>query len=255
MAQATTTRDEQERAANPPASDLGTPPKRTRPWLLEMYGTAVGKKYAMALSGIAWMGYVLAHMVGNLKVYLGDEDLDHYAEWLRNLATPALPRTVLLWGMRSVLIVAIVVHIHAAWSLTRTNWGARGGGYKSDRDYVVANFASRTMRWTGIIVGLFIVFHLFDLTWGQANPDFERGHVHDNLVASFERVPVAVFYVLANLALGLHLFHGAWSLFQSMGWSHPRFNQWRRWFAWSFAAVITLGNITFPVMVQAGVID
>lgn len=232
-----------------------TPPRpRRRHWLGELYATAVGKKYAMALSGIILLGYVLAHMVGNLKMYLGESPLDRYAEWLRTLGEPAFPRTVVLWGMRAVLLTAFVVHIHAAYGLTRKNWRARGGGYVSQRDYVVANFASRTMRWTGIIVGLFVVFHLADLTWGAANPQFVRGHVYDNVVASFRRVPVAVTYVVANLALGVHIFHGAWSLFQSMGWNNPRFNHWRRWFAVAFAVVVTLGNVSFPIMVQAHVV-
>jgi succinate dehydrogenase / fumarate reductase, cytochrome b subunit len=249
MAQATT-----ERAENPPASTVDTPPRR-RSWIVDFYSTAVGKKYVMAVSGIVLMGYVFAHMVGNLKAYLGPEDLNHYAEWLRTLGTPALPRTVGLWLMRSVLIAAFVFHIHSAYSLTRLNWAARGDGYQSKRDYVAADFASRTMRWTGIIVGLFVIFHLLDLTWGQANPDFHRGEVYENLVASFERVPVAVVYIVANLALGLHLYHGSWSLFQTMGWNHPRFNPWRRGFAVAFALVITVGNVLFPVMVLVGVID
>ena len=250
MAQATS-----ERAANPPASNVAPPPRKARPWALDIYSTAVGKKYVMAITGIIWMGYVLVHMTGNLKVYLGEDDLNHYAHWLRTIGEPLLPFSVFLWIMRSVLIVAILLHIHAAYGLTRTNWAARGDGYQSKRDYVAADFASRTMRWTGVIVGLFIVFHLLDLTWGQANPDFERGEVYANLVASFERVPVAIVYVLGNLALGVHLFHGAWSLFQSLGLSHPRFNRWRRAFAVGFVVVVTGANVMFPIMVQVGVID
>jgi len=149
--------------------------------------------------------------------------------------------------------VAVVLHLHAAWSLTRMNKRANAA-YVSKRDYVAANFASRTMRWTGIIVLLFIVFHLLDLTWGTANPDFVRGHVYDNVVHSFQRVPVAIAYVVANLALGVHLWHGVWSLFQSMGWSNPRFNKWREWAAWGFAGLIVVGNVSFPIAVQLGVV-
>ena len=87
------------------------------------------------------------------------------------------------------------------------------------------------MRWTGVIVALFLIFHLADLTWGSANPDFVRGDVYDNLIASFERVPVAIIYIVANLALGFHIFHGVWSMFQSLGWNNPRWNSWRRGFA------------------------
>jgi len=242
------------------ATDFGKPEpeparKRRAPFFVQFYRSDIGKKWVMAVTGIVLMGYVFAHMVGNLKVYLGPEQMDHYAEWLRTLGTPALPRTVGLWLMRSVLIAAFVFHIHSAYSLTRMNWAARGDGYQSDRDYVAADFASRTMRWTGIIVGLFVIFHLLDLTWGTANPDFVRGDVYRNLVASFERVPVAIVYVVANLALGVHLYHGTWSLFQSMGWNHPRFNRWRRAFAVGFALVITIPNVLFPIMVLTGVVD
>ena len=124
------------------------------------------------------------------------------------------------------------------------------GQVPEPRDYVAANFASRTMRWTGIIVLLFLAFHLADLTWGCANPDFVCGDVYHNVVASLERVPVAIFYIVANLALGVHLFHGAWSIFQSLGFNNPRFNEWRRWFAVAFAAVIVVGNCSFPIAVH-----
>jgi succinate dehydrogenase / fumarate reductase, cytochrome b subunit len=231
------------------------PTRRRLPWPLDLYRSAVGKKWAMAVSGVMLLGFVLVHMVGNLKVYLGPEDINHYGEWLREIAVPALPRTVFLWLMRGGLIAAFAIHMHAAWALTRMNHRARPAKYASHRDYVAANFASRTMRWTGIIVFLFIVFHLADLTWGSANPDFVRGDVYHNMVASFSRVPVAAAYIVANLALAVHIFHGAWSLFASLGLSNPRLVRFRRGFAVGFAGIILLGNISFPVMVTAGVID
>ena len=230
------------------------PTRRKAPWPLDLYQSAVGKKWAMAVSGIMLLGFVLVHMIGNLKVYLGPEDINHYGEWLREIAVPALPRTVFLWLLRGGLIAAFAVHMHAAYALTRMNHRARPTKYASDRDYVAANFASRTMRWTGIIVILFVVFHLADLTWGTANPDFVRGEVYDNMVASFDRIPVAAAYIVANLALSIHIFHGAWSLFASLGVSNPRIVKFRRMFAFAFAGLILAGNISFPVMVQAGVI-
>jgi succinate dehydrogenase / fumarate reductase cytochrome b subunit len=115
------------------------------------------------------------------------------------------------------------------------------------------------MRWTGIIVLLFIVWHLLDLTFGVVNTigadgEFVRANVYDNVVRSFERVPVAVFYILANIALGIHLFHGVWSLFQSMGWNNPRFNAWRRHIAMGIATIVVVGNVSFPVAVLAGIV-
>ena len=216
-----------------------------------LYSTAVGKKYVMAISGMVLMLYVIAHMVGNLKVYFGAESLDAYSHWLREVGEPALPREWLLWGVRIVLLGALFAHLWAAYTLTLINRRARPTAYRSKRDYVAADFASRTMRWTGIIVLLFVVFHLFDLTWGTVNPDYVGGDPYRNIVASFERVPVALFYVFANLALGVHLYHGAWSMFQSMGWTRP----WRRQFATVFAALIVLGNVSFPLAVLFGVIN
>ncbi len=237
--------------------------KKRKPFLLDLYSTAVGKKYVMAITGIIGVGFVLVHMIGNLKAYLGliehdgamVYDIDVYGEFLRELLVPILPRTYTLWILRLVLIGALVLHLHAAWSLTVMNRKARPVRYQSHRDYVAANFASRTMRWTGIIVLLFLAWHLADFTWGWVNPDFVRGAVYRNLDASLSRLPVAILYIVANIALGIHLFHGVWSLFQSMGWNNPRFNPWRRGIAIAIATAIVVGNCSFPIAVQAGIIE
>jgi len=239
-----------------------TTKKRNKFFLLDLYSTAVGKKYAMALSGIALIGFVVAHMVGNLKMYLGAEDYNHYAEFLRELLVPILPRTVLLWLLRFGLIGAVALHVHAAYSLTRLNRSARSVKYQSPRDYQVATFASRTMRWTGTIVLLFLAWHLADFTWGFANNvgvsaadgEFVRGEAYGNVVRSFERVPVAVLYIVANIALGTHLFHGVWSLFQSMGWNNPKFKMWRKHIAIGIATIVVVGNVSFPIAVLAGIV-
>ncbi|MCC6339067.1 MAG: succinate dehydrogenase cytochrome b subunit [Acidimicrobiia bacterium] len=244
-----------EHGGGPGPRAIARPRNRRAPFFVRFYASAIGKKWAMAVSGIVLLLFVLGHMIGNLKVYLGPEHMDTYAEWLRDFGEPAFPRTVILWTVRAVLIAAFAIHIHAAYSLTRLNREARPVGYQSPRDYVAANWASRTMRWTGVIVGLFVVFHLFDLTWGQANPDFVRGDAYENLVASFERWPVAIAYIVANVALGFHIYHGAWSLFQSVGWNNPRFNKWRRYFAGAFASVVAGANVLFPIMVLVGVVE
>jgi succinate dehydrogenase / fumarate reductase, cytochrome b subunit len=237
-----------------PAGAIAPPRRRRRFWLLALYRSSVGKKYVMAITGVILMGYVLVHMVGNLKLYLGPESINAYGKWLRDVGEPALPRTTLLWIVRIVLATAFVLHIHAAVVLTMRNRRARPARYRSRRDYVAANYASRTMRWSGVIVGLFVLFHLLDLTWGNTNPGFVPGDVYHNVVASFRRWPVAALYIVANLALGLHLYHGAWSLFQSMGWSNRRLNAWRRYFAVAFAAVVVVGNVSFPVAVMTGIV-
>jgi succinate dehydrogenase / fumarate reductase cytochrome b subunit len=242
-----------------PVTGTATATRRRRSFIADLYSTAVGKKYAMAITGLMLVGFVLAHMIGNLKMYLGASHLNDYAEFLRNLLVPILPRTVLLWLLRFGLIGAVLVHLHAAVTLTRLNRDARSVKYQGPRDYVAANFASRTMRWTGIIVLLFVLWHLADLTWGTTNAIgtsgvFHRGDAYGNVVRSFNRVPVAVLYIVANIALGTHLFHGVWSLFQSMGWNNPRFTKWRRQIATGIAALIVVGNVSFPIAVLAGVV-
>jgi len=208
----------------------------------------------MAITGMMIMGFVFAHMVGNLKMFLGPVDFNHYGEFLRELLVPILPRTVALWLLRIGLITAFVLHIHSAYSLTRMNHAAREVQYQSKRDYIAANFASRSMRWTGIIFAIFLVWHLFDLTFTGTGYHYVRGYPYQNVVNSLSRVPVALLYMAGTIALGIHLFHGAWSLFQSMGWNNPRFNSWRRNFAIGFAAIITIGNLSFPIAVLAGVV-
>jgi succinate dehydrogenase / fumarate reductase cytochrome b subunit len=245
--------DDADRLAQP----FGTPiprPKKHGHWILRFWQSAVGKKWVMAVSGIMLLGFVLAHMVGNLKLYLGKSHLNEYGEWLRHIGAPALPHTWFLWGLRLGLIAAFVGHIVAAYQLTRMNRRARPVKYQSQRDYVAASFASRTMRWTGIIVALFIVFHLADLTWGSANPAFKRGDPYDNLIESFQRWPVAIAYILANIALAFHIFHGAWSMFQSLGWNNPRWNAARRYFAAAFALAIGIGNVSMPLLVVTGAV-
>jgi succinate dehydrogenase / fumarate reductase cytochrome b subunit len=217
----------------------------------------MGKKWVMAVSGFLLIVYLIAHLIGNLKAYLSPEEINSYGEALRDLGGHLVPRTSLLWLMRGGLFIAFALHVHAAYSLTYTNWKARGGAYR-DRDYAVANYASRTMRWTGTIVLLFLVFHLADLTWGAspaAVDAFTRGEVYSNLVLSMQRPVSAVIYAVANIALGFHLYHGTWSMFQSVGLNHPSFNRWRKYIAYSLTGFIVLGNLSFPIAVQAGLLE
>jgi succinate dehydrogenase / fumarate reductase cytochrome b subunit len=244
-------------AKQPPAGPA-RPIRRLRPGtppFVRFYRSAVGKKWVMAVTGVILMLFVLGHLVGNLKLYLSKEEINLYGEALRDMPGHLLPRTWLLWSIRTGLIAAFALHIHSAYGLTVLNRKARPVRYQSRRDYVAADFASRTMRWTGIIVGLYVIFHLLDLTWGAANPDFVRGDPYNNLVYSLQRPAVAIAYGVANLALAFHLYHGAWSIFQSMGVNNPRYNKLRRPFAVGFAGLILLGNLSFPVLIQAHVVE
>ncbi len=233
--------------------------KKTRfriklPWPLSIYQTYVGKKWVMALTGIGLLGFVLVHMIGNFHLYEGPTQTHEYAELLRDLGGHLVPRTLILWLLRIGLIAAFALHIHSAYSLSKRNV-ITNSQYRGGRKYVVANYASRTMRWTGPIIGLYLIYHLADLTWGHFNPDYVRGDPYHNVVASLSSIPVAALYIFANIALALHIFHGTWSIFQSLGINSPRFNPYRQALAGIFALVIFAGNISFPIFVQSGVID
>ncbi len=249
MAEATSTK------ARNVAQPLRSPTRRRAAWPLQFYRSAVGKKWVMAVTGLMLLGFVLVHMIGNLKLYLSKEDINLYGEALRDLGGHLVPHTSLLWLLRGGIAAALVLHLHSAVTLTRLNRRARPDKYQAPRDYIAAGFASRTMRYSGVLIAFYLLFHLADLTWGNANPDFERGDPYNNLVYSFQRVPVAILYAAANLALGVHLLHGIWSVFQSLGINNPRFNQARRLLAQGVVAVIVVGNVSFPIAVQAGVID
>lgn len=224
-------------------------------WIGSFYRSAIGKKAVMAVTGVVMFGWILAHMLGNLKLFLGPEKLNHYAEWLQVMGAPLLPPTAALWISRLVTLLAVVFHIHSAYTLTLMNREARPVGYRS-REYVASSYASRTMRWGGVIILLFIAYHLLHLTFGYrvAPAEFIRGDVYHNVVAGFQVWWISAIYIIANLALGLHLFHGLWSMFNSLGWSHPKINPWKRHFATAFAVIITLGNIAMPLAVMMGIV-
>ncbi len=221
--------------------------------ITKLLRSTLGKKAVMAVTGLLLFGFVLVHMAGNLKLYLGAEAMNHYGEWLRTVGYPMLPHGGALWIARAVLLAAVGLHIWAATVLTLQSRAARPVAYER-RETAVATYASRTMRWGGVIVLAFIVWHLLDLTVGTVNPAFVPGKPYENLVASFSNPLVAGFYALANVLLGLHLYHGLWSFFQTLGWNHPAWNGARRSFATLFALLVTLGNVSFPLAVVLGVV-
>jgi len=225
------------------------------PWPANLYQTAVGKKYIMALTGIGLLGFVVAHMIGNLHIYQSPLEINDYGEALRDLGGNLVPRTLLLWILRVGLGGMFVLHIHSAWSLNRMSVNSNEK-YRSKREYIAANFASRTMRWTGPIILLYLFFHLADLTWGWWLGDtYIRGDVYHNVAESMSSLPVALIYIVANVALAVHIYHGAWSLFQSLGINNPRYNAARRSFAAGISLMILVGNLSFPILVQTGLIN
>jgi succinate dehydrogenase / fumarate reductase, cytochrome b subunit len=216
-----------------------------------LYRSSIGKKFVMATTGIILFGFVFAHMVGNLKVFQGEQKLNAYAEFLREVGNPLFGHGQLLWIVRLVLLVSVFFHILSAYQLTRMSTTSRPVRYHS-RKTVQASFASRTMRWGGVIIALFVIYHLLHFTFGAAHPEFQRENVYRNVVSGFQVWYVSVFYIAAMVALGLHLFHGLWSMWQTLGLSNRRVDGFYRGFATLFAALVVLGNISVPLAVLAG---
>jgi len=214
----------------------------------DFFGSSIGRKVIMAITGLILFGFVLGHMLGNLQVYLGPEALNHYAVFLRQMLHGAG-----LWVVRAVLLAAVSLHIWAATSLTLESWRARPIGYQQQA-WKESTYASRTMRWGGVILLLFVIYHLLHFTTGTAHPDFVEGDVYHNFITGFQSVPASIVYIIAMIALGFHLRHGVWSMCQTLGVSHPRYIRLAHIAAWLFAALIVVGNISFPVAVLAGIL-
>jgi len=211
-------------------------------------GSSIGRKVVMAVTGLILFGFVLGHMIGNLQVYLGPEALNHYGVLLRQLLHGGL-----LWVVRAVLLVAVTLHIWAAASLTRESRRARPEGYREQK-WKESTYASRTMRWGGVILLLFVIYHLLHFTTGTVHPSFVEGDIYHNFVTGFQNVPASLFYIFAMVALGFHLRHGVWSMFQTLGVSHPRYIRMAHAAAWIFAALVVAGNVSFPLAVLAGIV-
>jgi succinate dehydrogenase / fumarate reductase cytochrome b subunit len=220
---------------------------------LSLYDSTIGKKIAMAVSGVILFGYVFVHMLGNLKVYLGQEQIDNYAKQLRELGGPILAHEQGLWLARVVLLAAVIIHIVAAYQLTRLDTSARPIGYAKKKSQA-QTYASRTMRWGGVIILLFVIYHVLHLTLGMGGTPFQHGNVYANMVNGFRNPYVSAFYILAMVALAFHLQHGVWSMFQTLGLRHGGNNQLLRRVATLFAVVIGVGNISIPVSVLLGLV-
>lgn len=211
---------------------------------LAIYHSSIGKKAIMAVTGMIGIGFVVGHMIGNLQVFQGPEKLNAYAEALR--AYPAL-----LYFVRAVLLGSVILHIVAAYQLSRMSWQSRSESYERWRP-VASDYASRTMRWSGPILLLFIIYHLLDFTFGTVNPDFVQGDVFHNVISSFTSWYVTAFYVVSMLALGLHMYHGIWSMFQSLGLNNPKYNTYWKNLAVVITGIVVVGNIVMPLAVFLG---
>jgi len=208
----------------------------------------------MAVTGMAFAAFLAFHMAGNLKVYLGAEDFDHYADWLRTLLNPLVPGEVFLWIFRVVLGLSFVAHVGSGAILWYRARKARG---PHARKILVNRISARTMIWTGLILGSFVTFHVLELTVGMrpmASDAFVQGSAYANLVHSFSRPAVAFFYGLTMALLAFHLSHGLLSVVNDLGATGRRFRA--VWFAIAgiVAVLIVLGNLSIPIAVQTGIL-
>lgn len=213
---------------------------------IRFYDSTLGKKAVMAVTGVVLFGFVIVHMLGNLQVYLGPEKLDAYGALLKANAG-------VLWGARLFLLLATALHIWSAVQLAALKNKARPVAY-SKLQPTRSSYASRTMYWSGPILSAFIVYHLLHFTTGNAHPNFEEGRVYHNVVTGFRNVPASLAYIVAMLLLGTHLYHGAWSMFQTLGVNHPRYTPLLKRFAAAAAAALVIGNISIPLSVLAGLV-
>jgi len=219
---------------------------------IRFYEASIGKKAVMAVTGCILFLFVMGHLIGNLQIYLpadaeGVYPIDHYAQFLRSLGEA-------LWVIRGVLLLSVILHITAGIQLWLANRAARPQRYVKSR-WVEADLASRNMIVTGLLAGAFIVYHLLDLTIGTAHAGtFEHLQVHDNMISGFASPGPVIAYVLAMIFLGYHLSHGIWSMFQSVGFNHPRYMPIIKKFALVVTILIVLGNISIPLSVHFGLI-
>jgi succinate dehydrogenase / fumarate reductase cytochrome b subunit len=210
----------------------------------------------MAVTGIILVLFLIAHMLGNLKIFTGETSFDHYAHWLREIGAPLLPGVWFLWILRTVLVVAVLAHIAAATALALRARAARPVKY-AHRKPVQGSYAARTMRWGGVIILLFVIYHILDLTTGTLNPVGDERNPYGNVVADFapERWYVTLFYTLAILAVGFHLRHGIFSALRSLGQQTPRGERRARAIALVAAVLLCVGYLVVPFAVLTGLVD
>jgi succinate dehydrogenase / fumarate reductase cytochrome b subunit len=222
--------------------------------VVALWTTSVGKKAVMAVSGLIMVLFLLLHMLGNLKIFFGPTDYNHYAAYLRTIGEPVLHGAWFLYILRVILGVAVIAHFVAAYQLSRRDQKARPTKYVHASGAQKNSFATHTMRWGGVILLLFIVWHLLDLSAGVANPHYVDGNVYGNVVADFTHWWPNVIYIVAMLALGLHINHGFWSAANTLGYSNARREVGLKIFGTSLAVFITVGFLAVPIAVMAGLV-
>ncbi|HEX6810275.1 MAG TPA: succinate dehydrogenase cytochrome b subunit [Planctomycetota bacterium] len=223
-------------------------------WLLDFWRSSIGGKVTMAITGVLLFGFVVVHLLGNLKLLGGPDSINGYAKWLSDLGA-------LLWVARIGLLAVFVLHVATAVRLARANKQARPVAY-AKQGTVVATFASRSMVLSGLTLLVFVVYHLLHFTFGVTNPEhYARkglnagGHdVHAMVTSSFSVPAIAIAYVAFQLVLFLHLSHGIQSFMQTLGLNHARYTPLVKTLSWLFAALVAGGNATLALSVVTGIV-
>jgi succinate dehydrogenase / fumarate reductase cytochrome b subunit len=230
-------------------ASLPTRPLAVKPGPAGLLLTSIGLKAIMAVTGIILVGFLIGHFIGNALIFAGPEAINAYSAFLHNSHG-------LLWVARAVLLASIVLHIMSALRLYAKNASARPERYRVKRD-VATNYAARTMMWSGPLLLGFIIFHLAHLTFGFSPGNYQSSptDVYSNLVRGFSIPWVSGLYIVSMLALGNHLFHGTWSMFQSLGINHPAYNKRLMGLALGITLFVTLGNISIPLAVLLGIVS
>ncbi len=209
------------------------------------WGSTNGKKAVMAVTGLILFGFVMGHMLGNLQIFEGPVAFNDYAKFLRSVPLG-------LWLARIVLLTSVVLHVTASVQLVLRKRRARPVAYAS-KESIASTYASRTMYWSGPIILAFVIYHLLQFTFGVTGvPDYQEGEVYRNVVSGFGQPAIAIWYIVSMLLLCLHLRHGVWSMFQTLGVNHPRYTPILRHGATLFAVVVAIGFISIPVSVLFG---
>jgi succinate dehydrogenase / fumarate reductase cytochrome b subunit len=213
--------------------------------VLALWNTSVGKKAVMAATGLIMVAYLITHVLANLLVFQGPAKINAYSRFLHGTGGA-------LWAARLVLLAAVLLHIIAAVQLTRRRQLARPIGYAAERHAQGSTLASRTIRWGGGLILLFLVFHILHFTLGTVHPSFVEGDPYHNVAAGFANPLVVLFYEAAMAAVGLHLYHGIWSSGRTLGVSAPSPHPLRRQLALALSVIVWAGFTAIPVAVYAG---
>jgi len=216
--------------------------------VMTLYRSSIGKKAVVAVTGAIMFGFITVHMIGNLLIFAGPDTYNGYAAALQ-------ANQGLVWGNRILLLVALIAHVYTIIVLTQANRAARPDAYGKGLKPQATTSAALYMRWGGMAIFFFVIYHLLHLTVGVAHPDFIAGNVYHNMVTGFTLQPwTAGIYLVAMVALSMHLYHGVWSMLQTLGLNHPRYNDLRKKGAMTFAGAVLVGNCSMPIAILAGII-